>query len=234
MRKLAYITIVILTLTGCGKSSDSGSGNSTPPSPEKAILLFPSQNSLCTTGTNISDTQSIISLSWTPATNADSYEVDIKNLLTNTITVQMVSAAKLDITLPRATPFSWYVVSKSSKVQATVQSDTWKFYNAGVGIIYYPPFPADLSSPGYNTSVTATAGKINLTWVGSDADNNIIGYDVYLGTSSTAPALLKSNVTTMFLNDVAVTAGTTYYWKVVTKDAQGNSSQSNMYQFMVN
>ena len=46
--------------------------------------------------------------------------------------------------------------------------------------------------------------------------------------------LLKSNVVDMFTNNVVVTAGTTYYWKVVTKDAQGNTSESNMFQFKVN
>jgi hypothetical protein len=38
----------------------------------------------------------------------------------------------------------------------------------------------------------------------------------------------------MFLNGVAVSSGVTYYWKIVTKDIQGNISDSGIFQFKTN
>jgi hypothetical protein len=234
MKSIFYtlILITIVTLSSCGGKGGDNGGSPTPANPEKATLLFPAQNSVCVTGTVLSTTQSTVTLTWQVGTNAENYDVTIKNLLTNATTTQAVSTNKLDVTLSRGTPYSWFVVSKSSKVSATAQTDTWKFYNAGVGVTYYAPFPADLTTPGYSASVTATAGKIDLAWAGGDADNDITAYDVYLGTTTT-PALLKAAVTDMFLKQVTVTVGATYYWQVVTNDAQGNTSQSNIYQFTV-
>jgi hypothetical protein len=42
-------------------------------------------------------------------------------------------------------------------------------------------------------------------------------------------------VTNILVNQssVTVTAGTIYYWSIVTKDAAGNSSESGVYQFIV-
>lgn len=60
----------------------------------------------------------------------------------------------------------------------------------------------------------------------------IVGYDVYFGTVDTQ-ALLKSGVTDMFLHNVGVTSGTTYYWKIVNKDSAGNTSESDVSWFMV-
>jgi hypothetical protein len=223
MKKLLFL-LVITCIFACHKDD--------PKSPEKAVLTFPAQNALCTSGSVLSATQSSIVFTWNAAANTDSYELDIKNLLTNTTTTQNVTTNQATVTLLRNTPYSWFVISKSNSVAVTVQSDSWKFYNSGLGIVSYSPFPATITSPTFGQSVTATAGTVNLTWTGSDVDNDIATYDVYFGTTTT-PAF-KSNVTTAFLNSVSVTSGTTYYWKVITKDTQGNTSDSGIYQFTVN
>jgi len=226
-----YITrsflLLVLIFAGCTKKSTVG------PDPGKASLSFPAQNSACTTGTVLTNTQSSIVFTWAASENTDSYELDIKNLLTNTVTTQTAGINQLAVTLLRNTPYSWFVISKSSNTGVTTKSDVWKFYNAGLGTVSHPPFPADVVSPSLGQNVTATSGTVTLTWLGSSVDNNIVGYDVYFGTSSTPP-LTQSNVTSMLLNGVAVTSGTTYYWKIVTKDALGNTSDSNIFQFKVN
>lgn len=228
MRKyLIVISILFVAIAGCKK------GDNTPPDPSKTTLVFPLQNSACTTGTVISATQSTITFTWNSSANTDSYVVYIKNLLTATTTTQTATTNQLSATLNRDTPYSWYVVSKSNSSINTTQSDTWKFYNAGLGTVSHPPFPADNPSPAYGQNVTATAGAINLTWTASDPDNDIAGYDVYFGTTAT-PALSKSNVTDKFVNGVTVTSGITYYWKVITKDVAGNTSDSGVFQFKVN
>ncbi|MEO7044968.1 MAG: hypothetical protein ABI091_06640 [Ferruginibacter sp.] len=184
------------------------------------------------TRTVISDSKSKITFTWNAADHTDSYELAINNLLTDAIQNNSTTDTKLEVTLLRNTPYSWYVVSKSSKSKETAKSDVWKFYNAGSGIVSYVPFPADLTSPTAGQSITASNGIVDLKWTGSDADNDIVGYNVYFGTGST-PSILKSGVKDMFLNGVDVKSGTTYYWKIVTKDIESNSSESNTNLFSV-
>jgi hypothetical protein len=229
MKAKLSILLAILTFLamGCGKKSDA-----TPPAPGAATLSFPAQNSACTTGTVISATQSSITFTWNSASNADSYELSYRNLLTGLSAVQTTTSNQLTVTLLRNTPYSWFVVSESSKTSATTQSSTWKFYNAGAGTVSHPPFPADNLVPTEGQSVTTTTGSVSLSWTGSDPDNDIAGYDVYFGTTATPPVL--TNTTSTSVNIVAVTSGSTYYWRVVTKDAAGNTSDSGLFQFTVN
>jgi len=64
-------------------------------------------------------------------------------------------------------------------------------------------------------------------------DNDILVYDVYFGTS-TSPAFLRGNITESELPDLSVTANTTYYWKVVSRDPKGNTSDSGVSFFKIN
>jgi hypothetical protein len=227
MKNKRLLLVATVILANCSKPS-------TPPAstdPTKATLTLPAQNAACTSGNVVSATQSTILFTWGSTANTDSYELDIKNLLTNAISTQTSTTNQLSVTLLRNTPYAWYVISKSNRSSTTAQSDTWKFYNAGLGNLSYPPFPATITTPIFGQTVSASTGTINLTWTGSSIDNNIVGYDVYFGTSSTPP-LLKSAVTDMFLNSVTITKGNTYYWKVITKDALGNTSDSGVYQFV--
>jgi hypothetical protein len=233
--KRELITIALISIImGCGKGGSNNPKPNPPAVPDKALLTAPAQNQVCTTGTVISDSLSSITFTWAASGNTDSYELDLKNLLTGVTATQTSGLPQLTITLQRNTPFSWYIVSKSTKTTTTAQSDTWKFYNAGKGTISYAPFPADLTSPAFGQNVTATGGIVNLTWKGSAVvTGTIAGYDIYFGTTS-SPAILKSGVTDNFLNNVAVSSKTIYYWKVITKDVLGNTSDSGLYQFSVN
>jgi len=236
MKKQFLILFIALIVAGCGKKSSpkpgDGSGNTTPPSPTQATLKLPDNNALCTTGSIKSSTESDITFTWNASDNTDSYEIDIVNLLTKATVPQNTSSTTLTVTLLRNTPYSWHIISKSSKTSSVAQSDTWKFYISGSAIVNYAPFPATLTSPAFGESVTATNGKVNLAWTGSDVDGDITRYDVYFGDTS-SPAVQKSDTANTFLNDVNVTSGKTYYWKVVTKDSQGNTSDSGLFQFSV-
>jgi hypothetical protein len=222
------LVMLIVFVSGCG-----GKKNTPEPAPIAAVLKFPDPNSACTTGIVVSDTKSTVTFTWNASANADNYELKLKNLLTNEVSTNSANTTELAITISRNTPYSWYVISKSSKATASAQSDVWKFYNSGVPTVSHPPFAADVAAPGFGQNVTAVGGMVNLSWTASDLDNDIKGYDVYFGTTVTPP-LLKSNVTDMFLKDVIVTAGTTYYWRVTTKDLLGNASESGVFQFKVN
>jgi len=230
MRQAFILLTIVFTLTACG-----GKKNNPPPdvTPAVALLSSPAQNEVCTTGTVISATQSSVTFTWEAAANASSYDLTLKNLLTAATETHNTSQTQLTLTLARNTPYSWFIVSKSTQTSATAQSDTWKFYNSGPGIITYAPFPAQIVAPTFGQIVTAASGTVNLSWKGSSVTpGDIINYDVYFGTTN-SPALLAGAVTASFDNNVAVTSGTTYYWKVITRDMQGNTSDSGLSQFTV-
>jgi hypothetical protein len=158
----------------------------------------------------------------------------IKNLLTKDSTTQNTTQTQLEVNLSRNTPYSWYVISESSKTTATAQSAIWKFYNSGPGIVTYAPFPADITAPTFDENVSDATGTVNLAWQGSViAPDAVANYDVYFGTT-TSPTMTASAITSNFLDDVTVSSNTTYYWKVITRDVNGNTSDSGIYQFTVN
>lgn len=201
--------------------------------PTKAALSLPANNEACTSGTPVSSTLSSIVFKWTASQNAESYDLTIKNLETGVTTTQSTTALELPVTLARNMPYSWSVTAKSSKIATTAVSDVWKFYNVGEATSAFAPFPADMVTPKMAARITPVAGKINLDWTGSDVDNDILNYDIYLGTTAT-PALLKPAQVDSALPDVTVTAGNTYYWKVITRDNKGNTSDSGVYVFYTN
>ncbi len=235
MRKLSLFIILLFVAAACGK------GGSETPAPSiilgKATLNSPAQDEACTTGTSLSSTESTVTFYWFAGNNAESYELVVKNLLNNVITKKTVTTNFTDVPLAKDTPFSWYVISKSSKTSSTAQSDTWKFYNAGSGRTNYAPFPAEIIAPTYNQSINS--GNITLQWKGADADNDITGYDVYFGTSETdvnnkLSSLSKSFAANVLSTTVQTSAATTYYWKVITKDSKDNTSDSGVFKFRTN
>ncbi|MFM6953954.1 MAG: hypothetical protein ACKOWL_03110 [Sphingobacteriaceae bacterium] len=230
MRTILASCILCFTFFSCGKK---GAGVPAAPAPTKPSLAAPAQNEACLNGTVVSATESKILFSWIPSTNAESYDLIIKNLLTQASTTQNTTNTALEVTLLQNTPYSWQIIAKTSKTTSTTPSDIWKFFNSGSGITSHAPFPAEIVTPTQGQAVTASGGKITLDWNGSDVDNDISTYDVYLGTTN-SPSVLQSNLTASVLNNVSVTAGTTYYWKVLTKDVKGNTSDSGIYSFSVN
>lgn len=229
--RLAALAIALVLLS-CGKKSTPTPG----PVPIEVVLgkpalLTPELNQPCTSGTIISSEFSSVQFTWAAAANAESYDIVIKNLISGLTVTQVSSTAQLTATIDRNTPYSWYVVAKSSKTTKTVQSDVWKFYNSGPGATSYAPYPAELTSPTYGQLLTGTT--VNLTWKGNSVENNIKFYNVYFGTTATPP-LVKSGVADMFLNGITIAAGNTYYWRIVTVDNNGNFSDSGLFQFTVN
>lgn len=226
MKQAIFALLSMIILTGCGGHK----GNTPAPAPGKAALLAPAQNEVCTQGTVISASQSTVTLKWAAAANATGYEIKIKNLEDGTTISQTTGNTQFDATLKRNTPYSWSVTSKAANTTTTTQSDIWKFYNSGPAVVNYAPFPAEILAPAMNQTITISNGKVTLSWNGSDVDNDIVNYDVYLGDSS-SPALLQGKVLESTLKDVSVSVGKTYYWKVITRDSKGNISDSGIYQF---
>lgn len=216
----------------------SGGGDDTPdpgPDPEKidppsaATLAFPEQNSECTTGSNLTSTESTIVFNWNDANNATSYQLFVKNLNTQNTQNYTSNVSERSVTILRGTPYSWYVVSKNSGTE-TAQSPTWKFYNAGEATTSYAPFPAELVAPGLSAMLSTTTST-TLEWKGEDVDNDIASYDVFFGTAN--PPATKETTTSSTSASVSVSSGNTYYWRIVTHDDQNNNSESQVFQFSV-
>ncbi len=222
MKSYTFI-VMVLIIMGCHKDR--------PRIPQAAELSFPLQDTECTTGTDLGDSRSQVEFRWLAAQNTATYELRVTNQLTET--TQTVSTQALSSALPldKGMPYSWVVLSKNTETEEIATSETWQFYNAG-SLTTYAPFPARIISPESGSSKNADINnQVRLEWDGVDVDNDIVGYEVYYSTSS-PPTFLEaspSNVTQTLL--VSVVAGTVYYWKVITKDGQGNSSDSGIYSF---
>lgn len=229
MKKCLYFLVPVFLLQACGKET------SNPPLPQKPTavqLIFPYENYLCNVGTNVSPTESTVLFEWEKATNADNYNLVLKDGTTGVITSHQTSDNKIPIVLKRGTPYIWYVISKSNAVPDTAHSTTWKFWNAAAVVQSYAPFPAEIISPTMSERVSTTANEIKLEWKGSDVDNDIIGYDVYFDTTA-SPKKIESDLKDSFLDNIPITPNTIYYWKVITKDSKGNESGSGVFQFKI-
>ena len=223
---------LILLQYGCSSNNDSDTMETDVlNNPSSARLIFPHENSLCNEGTNITDTESTILFEWWASNNTDSYNLTLKNLTTGVISNHPTSSNEIPIVLTRATPYEWYVISESNQVVTTAQSSIWQFYNTGEGIQTCPPFPAEIISPYMAETIITTANEVMLEWSGDDCDNDIVGYDVYFGTDN-PPTIFISDLVESTLT-VPISSSTIYYWYVIIKDAEGNNSNSGIYQFRI-
>lgn len=226
------VMLLSLLLFNCGGSSGGGSDDDGPTPeeilpPEAAVLVFPEKDEACNEGTILSETESSVTFQWNASANTNNYTVILKNLDTNETLENTTSNNSISLNIKRNTAYSWHVVSKSNKTTTTATSETWKFYNAGEGIENYAPFPAEVVAPAMGSEVAA---PVTLSWTGSDADNDIASYDVYLGTNN-PPTTLQETTTNTSIENIALTANTVYYWKVITTDDSGSSSESQVFEF---
>lgn len=224
MRKAIAIAALIL-ITGCGKDDPKG--------PEAAKLLFPLINSECTTGVNLNATTSRVEFKWQKAAFTDTYEIRVTNSVTNVTQVVSTSGLSAELPLQKGTPFSWVVVTRNTDTQETGTSETWRFYNEG-NQLSYAPFPAEIIAPKSGATVFADINnEVALQWSGADADNDIIGYEVYFSTANPPLSLVSEPAAGETSVKVSVAGGASYYWKIHTIDNEGNSSDSGVYGFRV-
>ena len=97
--KLSFILIMtVVFLVSC-------SGDSTPSDPSIPSLIAPANNEPCLDGTSVNDSQSSVNFSWTVATDAVTYDVEVEQLLLNTKSTYPATTNSLDITLNKAVPY---------------------------------------------------------------------------------------------------------------------------------
>lgn len=98
------------------------------------------------------------------------------------------------------------------------------FVNGG-GVTCTTP-PSDACSPNPPDEKTGVNENTNLAWgCGDSACGLAVEYDVYFGTTATpGGAQLAGTATTKGWSLPTLAKNTTYYWKVVTRDANGSNS----------
>lgn len=223
-QKLSLLLIILLV--ACGKDS--------PKPPEAAVLIFPQQNSECITGISLNNTSSQVEFRWLAAKYADTYQLKFTNVLTNSsVTNAPTEALSVRVPLLKGVPYQWTITTQNNETQEISVSEAWYFYNAGTETTF-PPFPAQINMPLSGASVARDLNnEVTLGWTGADVDNDIATYDVYLDTVANPQLLLVSTSISITEIPASVAADTIYYWRVVTTDREGNSSDSGTFSFRV-
>ena len=225
---MLFGAFLFLLLIGCGGGDDGP-----PPSPEGVILVFPEKDSECTTGVSVSETMSQVTFEWQPAKNTDRYTLTVINLTTNTPQAISTINTSASLSIEKGAPFSWSILSSNSESDDTATSESWLFYNAGSQITY-APFPAQIQFPKAGSTVQANdEGQVELSWVGADVEDEIVTYEVYFSEANPPETLLVSTDPEMTEALVDVTSSITYYWRVITTDSEGNSSDSGVFDFRI-
>lgn len=221
------IIVVIGLILGCGGGDDGP-----PPSPEGVVLVFPFENSECTTGVDVTEDLSQVTFEWQPANNTDNYTLTVINLLTNIPQAISTTSTSAALSIERGAPFSWSVLSTNNESDETATSESWLFYNAGSQTTY-APFPAQIRSPEAGSTVQATANGVVLSWTGADVEGDIETFEVYFSENNPPETLLITTDSQTMETVGNVVSGQIYYWKVVTIDAEGNKSDSGVFDFKV-
>lgn len=87
-----------------------------------------------------------------------------------------------------------------------------------------------LKSPG--NQATDLSVVTNLQWFASgDPEGGTVAYDVYIGELQDPSTLVKANATGFLVTTSVLKAGSTYAWKVVARDPEGNTADSEIWYF---
>ncbi|MGV7106722.1 N-acetylmuramoyl-L-alanine amidase [Flavobacterium sp. U410] len=156
-----------------------------------------------------SGTSTRISLSWTAAANATSYDIYRNGSLYTNVT----GTSFINTSVTAGTSYTYYVKAKNSSGSTNNSNGTLS------------ATAPNCSTPGsFTLTATSvcdgTASAINLSWTSS---TNATSYDIYRNGS-----LYASDITgTSFLNTYLISAGSTYTYYVKAKNSLGTINNSN-------
>lgn len=190
-------------------------------------MTGPENNDNCNTAISINDQQSQVNFSWQEALHTDEYELVVRDILTNVDQKKITLRFTSSIVLQRGKQYSWWVNSKSGQTENITKSEVWTFYLEGLSSSSHFPLPAKLLSPENNIQISLENGSLTLRWEAVDLDNDIESYDVYLGADPDDLSLEAENLTS---NSYTFTLNSDryYYWRVATRDREGNISYSGV------
>lgn len=225
MRLISFIFMGMVLLSGCKKNP--------PHPPERAMLTEPAKNSECTPVQSSSGTSNLVRFRWQPGNYSESHEITVRNLVTGAAIDRVTQGSTITIPLEKGTPYSWSVRSTNTNTTQTATSAIWLFYNPG-SQTHHVPFPAEIISPEPGATVFKDINnEITLQWTAVDIDDDIEGYKLYFSTENPPNVLIASLGIEETTQEVGVLSNTVYYWRVVTADALGNTSDTGVLDFKV-
>ena len=211
-----------------------GCGPDPIPDPEATILLSPENLNNCSSASRVNDSERQVLFQWTKALFAESYELIVKNSVTQESFNINTTLFNESLILPGAATYQWFVRSKSSLTPVTKDSNSWQFYLEGNPNTSHLPFPAILLAPQDNATVSLSDGNsFLLKWEGNDLDGDIISYDLYLGIDSNQLTLKEDKINSTEFS-VILELDNKYYWQIITHDGSQNQSKSSIFSFQTN
>jgi hypothetical protein len=193
-------------------------------------LLTTPENSNTCVPLSTTATQGVVNFGWEEAQNTDSYEIFVRNSVTQTEQKKSADLTSTTFTLDRGVPYSWWVVSSSEASAVNTRSEVWTFYLEALQQQSFLPFSAQLNAPWDDQDIVLSSGYVNLQWTGSDLDDDIAYYQVYIGTDAAQMSLVQDNQITSSYSAL-LDVGQTYFWQIITIDQRGNKSQSAIKSF---
>jgi hypothetical protein len=151
-------------------------------------------------------------LAWSAASNCSSYDVYFGTSSSPAMVGNTAALSYNPGSLAANTTYYWRVVAKNSAGSTT--SATWSFTT-----LQAAQTPGTPANPAPASGATGVSQSTTLAW---SAANNCSSYDVYFGTSS-SPAMVGNTAATSY-NPGALSASTTYYWRVVAKNSAGSTT----------
>ncbi len=140
-------------------------------------------------------------------------EVKIRGIKTNTFAPGVLS---------ESTYYYWRIVADDGNGNV-IYSPIWTFSTEGDGELpNRPPNVPTNPYPQYGAE-NVTIGKY-LHWSASDFDGDDLRFDIYFGATN-PPPLVQQNTTNQYYDPgLNLEIGTEYYWKVVAKDNEDETS----------
>ncbi|MGC1516145.1 MAG: hypothetical protein WA810_11275, partial [Maribacter sp.] len=146
---------------------------------------------------------------------------------TNITSEAISDDTKTVLLLEKGQTLFWRAIASDNQNNRSNYSTSWEFYTEGEPIVNQLPFQPELVYP--NLDETISESSIVLSWNGSDADNDDLIYDIYLGTTLNAPLVAEDLQTNSY--EISLTPNSLYYWRVVTKDVAGGVTIGPVWSF---
>ena len=208
MKKIVYIIILCGIVTSC--HTESVVDNTAPATPN---LIFPANNQLCTDKT--------LQMEWSASVDEEggavSYLLQVATdaVFTRVFHESTVTQTTKELTFETNEAYFWRVKALDTQEASSDFTEVYRFYSEGEGTENHVPFSAVLVGPLEQSSVAS--GTVKLEWIATDLDQDILSYDVFLGTSQNNLQNVVMDSNDSFYT-ITVLSNVTYYWKVNVKD----------------
>lgn len=220
MRYFHFLMVFLLFFYSC--TSDKSESNLAPLTP---VLSFPPEQEECLF--------SPLTLEWTgskdPEGDPVSYTVEVSksnnfqslDFFSNTAETQAL------FNLAPGTIYYWRVKAIDSKNNSSGYSLIKSFFTQPELNFNQFPYIPQLESPAQGSEVSGS--KVQLKWTCSDADGDLLKYDIYL-SSNNPPGIQIENIDVNSY-EVSLEAGQTFFWRIAAKDGKGAKSFSPVWKF---